>query len=156
MEEIVWAAKPENDTWDNTLSHLIQYAEHQLATADIACRNDFALDWSDKYLAPDIRSSVLLTFKEAINNIIKHSEATETWVSVFPTENLVTIRIKDNGTGFDPKNLSEGEHNGLQNMASRMADVGGEFTIHSRAGEGTVVEIVFAAMRESDTHFSRK
>lgn len=154
MEEIVWGAKPENDTWDNTLSYLIQHAEHQLATADIACRNDFNLDWADKYLAPDIRSSVLLTFKEAINNIIKHSQATEVWVSVFPTENVVTIRIKDNGRGFDPENLSEGEHNGLLNMASRMADVGGSFTIRSKTDKGTVVEIAFAALRESDTHYS--
>jgi signal transduction histidine kinase len=74
---------------------------------------------------------------EALQNIAKYAEASRVVVSLAPSDGFLTFAVKDDGVGFDPE--SKGMGSGLQNMADRLAALGGELEIQSRPGEGTTV-----------------
>ncbi len=79
--------------------------------------------------------------QESLQNIIKHSKATNIDVCFKYEKEKVTISIADNGTGFDKTLLDKKDGLGLHNIFSRAALIGGEATIHSVPGEGTIITI---------------
>ncbi len=95
-----------------------------------------------------------MILKEALNNIAKHSGASETNVQIEVQPAKLTIVVKDNGKGFafDPtKNQNVGSaeegilraspRKGLNTMRKRMHDLGGEFRLESHPGQGTRIEL---------------
>ncbi len=155
VEEIVWAAKPDNDNSDNTIDFLIQYAEHLLSAAQIACHNNSGEHLSQAYLSPEHRHAVFLVFKEAINNVIKHSNATEVKLSISNGGEKFTVRISDNGDGFDSQQVPQGGGNGLKNMVARMTGIDGVCSVRSTVNDGTVVKIIFHASNKNETGLRR-
>ncbi len=143
VEEIVWSANPGNDTIASLVAYMIQHAENVFSAAAIACRVDAALDWPELYLAPEARHSTFMAFKESIHNIVKHAGAPEVRLAIQPQGTDVHVRIADNGRGFDLERKRISEEDGLRNMAARMAKIGGQFSIRSSPGNGTVVELFF-------------
>jgi len=87
----------------------------------------------------------LFTFRlaqETLNNIIKHSDASEFNLILQENANNLRLIVSDNGKGFDLKSLTnEQEFSGfgLLNMKERVESFGGEIKIDSTPGEGTVV-----------------
>ena len=85
------------------------------------------------------RKNFYLIFKEAINNLLKYSNATRVAISLLLSNNKIELTIRDNGVGFDTKNPSRG--NGLKGMKYRAAEINAEFKIDSEIGSGTSVEL---------------
>jgi len=54
------------------------------------------------------------------------------------------VWIKDNGAGFDPAKMEDSFGHGLNNMKRRLADIGGNCTIESQAGQGSLVQMRLA------------
>jgi signal transduction histidine kinase len=82
--------------------------------------------------------------REAVTNIIKHAKASHLAVSALAQADFFSVRIVDDGTGFDVapavrKAVLDG-HLGLMGMRERLQEVGGTLKIRSRRGGGTVVE----------------
>lgn len=78
--------------------------------------------------------------EEALNNIVKHSQATEVRVTLYENEhNCLNLEIQDNGVGFAPASVQQGFHVGLQSMQVRVKRLGGDFTMLSQAGE-TIIQ----------------
>jgi signal transduction histidine kinase len=78
-----------------------------------------------------------MAVKEAIHNAIKHARATEVWIRITFDASGLSIRIQDDGRGFDPRANPPGH--GLGNLKRRMESIAGSFTIHSRPGAGAEV-----------------
>ena len=80
--------------------------------------------------------------REAIVNAARHADADRIAIELETTDGALTLRVIDNGRGFDPQAAaSDGTpHYGLTSMRERAEDVGGQFTIESIEGEGTRVE----------------
>jgi len=81
---------------------------------------------------------VSLLFNEALNNILKHSEASFAKVSLSFDATFIHLRIADDGKGFDPAATAGG--NGLELMRKHALRHGGELGVRSKPGEGTVLE----------------
>ncbi|NPV87464.1 MAG: PAS domain S-box protein [Anaerolineae bacterium] len=83
-----------------------------------------------------IESGLYRIAQEALNNILKHSEAT--WVSVrlYRENRHIFLEIRDNGKGFNPKQQGGGGI-GLQSMRERAANIEAQIFIQSRPGKGT-------------------
>lgn len=79
------------------------------------------------------------TLQEAVNNALKYSQATQIDISVSKNGQDAKIVISDNGNGFDPEAVNQG--NGLKNMRKRIEDIGGKFDLKSSDG-GTEIIIV--------------
>ncbi len=94
------------------------------------------------------RRNLLLAVKEALNNTIKHSEATELLLQIRRRGRGLTVVVQDNGKGFDQAQAKT-ERNGLDNMTQRMTDFGGRCLVTSQPGKGCRVElhIPFIQMR---------
>jgi signal transduction histidine kinase len=83
--------------------------------------------------------------QEAVNNILKHSGATEATVVVKKLATSVSVSIRDNGRGFDPAAEPSSESpdvgHGLNGIQERTRILAGTFVIDSRAGQGTTLSI---------------
>ncbi len=79
--------------------------------------------------------------QEAINNILKHSKATDMAIVIHCIKNIVDLELRDNGTGFDANKLPGNEGTGLYNLRNRAALINASVNIKSAVGEGTVVSI---------------
>jgi signal transduction histidine kinase len=88
-------------------------------------------------LPTEVRHDLFLAFKEALNNVLKHSKASEVQVEILYSGSTVNIIIDDDGCGFD---LASRQGNGLQNMRKRMDALGGQMEIITEPGHGTKVQ----------------
>jgi signal transduction histidine kinase len=142
LDEIVWAVNPRNDTLGHLIDYAGQFAVDYLLAAGINCFLDVPENPSDRELPSNIRHNVFLAIKEALQNIVKHAQATDVWLKVGLTPEGVQVVIEDNGRGFAqaPDNALA---DGLRNMRQRMSEIGGECLIESRIGGGTTITLVF-------------
>lgn len=75
--------------------------------------------------------------QEALQNAAKHSGSTAVQVEVLSTGNILRMRVKDNGCGFDVNHYQAGA--GLASMRERLRMASGKLQVSSRAGEGTEI-----------------
>jgi signal transduction histidine kinase len=76
---------------------------------------------------------------EALNNSLKHAQATEVTVKIDITEVQIKLEITDNGSGFDPETTKDGRGFGLDSMRERADSLGGILNLTSNIDEGTTV-----------------
>lgn len=77
---------------------------------------------------------------EALQNVVKHAHATAVQVSLKSDADFISLVIKDDGLGFDPK-ISHAGHFGLTSMRERAARVGATLELQSQLGFGTQVHL---------------
>lgn len=139
LDEIVWAVNPSNDTLEGLANYICKYAQEYLALANLPCRIDVPAQLPAAAIPPEVRHNVFLAFKEAINNVVKHSHATEVWVRLRLQPKRFTLQVQDNGRGMNPQQPTT--RNGLRNMKKRMTDIGGDFSVSSGSSGGTLIEL---------------
>ena len=144
LDEIVWAVNPRNDSLASLVEYLCGFAEDFLAKASIHCRLDMPEDLPDVALQADLRHNLFLTFKETLNNVVRHSGATEVWLRLKWVDRSVTFVVQDDGVGFDPALSAATDRNGLRNMMERMNRIGGKYELHSQPKLGTSVKFTFS------------
>jgi len=93
-------------------------------------------------LSMDVRKNLYLIFKEATNNLVKYSGADKALFNIKGERNNLTMLIHDNGKGFDTHQSTTG--NGLKNMKKRAEEIGAQFLIDSKPGDGTTIELRIA------------
>jgi signal transduction histidine kinase len=142
LDETVWAVNPRNDTLPDLLNYLGQFAVGFLKFSNVRCRIDFPDRPPAQTISAEARHNLYLALKEALNNIIRHSQAAEIWVRAAVSAESLTITVQDNGRGFAraPDTSTE---DGLRNMRQRMEEIGGRFEIDSAIGKGTKVTLIF-------------
>ncbi len=90
----------------------------------------------DDAIGPHCAHHTVQALREILSNIVRHSEASAVQIQVAVRDNLIEVVVRDNGVGFMP-NLGPGR--GLRNLASRARELGGDCTIKSEIGRGTMV-----------------
>lgn len=140
MDEIVWTINPRNDTLDNLANYIFQYATEYFQNTGVRCRLDVPAELPDHPVSTEVRHNLFMAVKEAFNNVLKHSAATEVRVGLIVAGNLVTIVITDNGKGVSP-DLTGSAGDGLVNMKQRLQRIGGHFGFRSAPGQGTTVTL---------------
>ncbi len=140
LKDLIWMANPANDTLDSFLDRLCQNAEDFLRDTQIRCRFDIAPDLPSLPLSLEQRRNLLLVAREALNNVVKHSAASEVRIAVQRREGSLELSIQDNGRGFDPGVVHAGAM-GLTGMRRRIESLGGKFRLESAAGAGTRINV---------------
>lgn len=82
--------------------------------------------------------------QEALNNVARHSQAQEAWVTLREDHGVLNLEVRDNGVGFDPSAESNREAPdgiGLMGMRERAEHLNGTFTLESAPRKGTVVKV---------------
>lgn len=135
IRDIIWLINPAFDTLQDLVLRTKDFAATILRGVDyrLHCEGT-ALT---RKLPSDFRQHLFLFFKEALTNIARHARATEVVVRIEESGKRWRLTIQDNGTGFDPANVTAG--NGLKNLRARAAKMGAEFEIRSQPGQGTAL-----------------
>ena len=140
LDEIVWTVNPSNDTLDGLINYVCKYTQDYLALAGLRYRLEVPPQLPNIPITPELRHNVFLAAKEAVNNVVKHSQAKAAWLRLRLEPGRFTLEIEDNGGGLVPGAADKGR-NGLRNMRKRLEDVGGEFDIGPGAEGGTRVSL---------------
>ncbi|MFN3848607.1 MAG: ATP-binding protein [Spirosomataceae bacterium] len=85
--------------------------------------------------------NIFRVFQEAIQNIQKHTEATQINIELSFEQGQLELSIGDNGRGFDKDELNINENFGLSNMKNRSDEIGAHFSIDSEVAKGTTVTL---------------
>jgi PAS domain S-box-containing protein len=97
----------------------------------------------DHSLPSEVRVALYRIAQETLNNITKHAQAREATVSLHSEPDRVTLRICDDGQGFDPEGVQP-ERLGLRIMRERAQAIGGTFSIKSQPAQGTEITVVWS------------
>lgn len=133
MNAIIWSMSNSNDTLGNMIAYIRSYALEYFEDTGVICKIEIPENLPNIEVVGTIRRNVFLVVKEALNNILKHANATEVSITLKRVEDGLTLYIQDNGRGINMDELRQ-FGNGLKNMKKRMADIGVEFTIGNNNG----------------------
>jgi len=139
LDEIVWAINPKYDSVGSLASYYSLFAQRFLNLAGIACRLRVAETFPAAPLDSRLRHGFFLAFKEALNNAVRHSGASQILIEMEVVENQLKIAVVDDGRGFDSAESMPGS-DGLTNMKERVSKLGGRCEITSQPTTGTTVE----------------
>jgi signal transduction histidine kinase len=105
----------------------------------------------DERLARGYEQALYRIVQEALNNVVKHAQATNVRVLLEFKPEQMQICVSDNGQGFDPhaRQSGDGRHLGLISMRERAAEIGGSMELHSAPGQGTQVIVTVARTNNS-------
>ncbi len=139
LDEIVWAINPQYDSVGSIATYYSFFAEEFLNLAGIACRLEVAGAFPKIPLDSKARHGIFLAFKEALNNVVRHSGASEVVLKINMVKDHLVISISDNGCGFTCGSANPGS-DGLIGMRDRLQRLGGACDISSRLGQGTTIQ----------------
>lgn len=137
IRDLIWVLNPENTSLDQLVARLREYCADYLDNIPVELKLDFPSSVPTVPISQEVQRSVFLIVKEAINNCIKHAEASTIEVKLNFFECKMIISVTDNGKGFDMAHL-KGSGNGLRNMKHRIELIGGYFAISSSQGQTTI------------------
>ncbi len=146
MNDIVWAINPRRDSLAD-LTHRMRRFSSDVFTAREIVFEFNGPEREDVKLGADIRRELFLVFKESINNIVRHSSGTHVQVDFGIRDGSLELIVSDNGKGFDPGNVSDG--NGLVSMQRRATMVKGVLEVVSASGKGTTIRLKVPLGRRS-------
>ena len=147
LDEIVWAVNPREDTLRSLVDYVAAFAREFLDTAGIPLRTDIPRHVPDLPLDATARHGIFLAAREALNNLVKHSKATQARLAVqLHRDDELLIRIEDNGRGFTQEWEAKGY--GVANLRERMKSCGGDCSITSTPGEGVTVSLTLPLLAD--------
>src|SRR5580698_7963713 len=94
-------------------------------------------------LSEDVEHNLLRIAQEAVTNALKHAHPSKITVRLLGNDRNLTLRVSDNGCGFEPEDafVGMGGHFGLIGIRERAERIGGELRLASQPGGGTQVEV---------------
>jgi signal transduction histidine kinase len=141
LSESVWMLNPNNDDLESLVDFLYRLVNELCRLKNIRCRVDAVFITENQTIRYEFRHNVSLAVKECVNNVLKHSHATELDMKIELEKNVLVISITDNGIGISEKSRRTGL--GLDSLKRRMKSIGGNCTFEHLAEGG--LRIVFTA-----------
>jgi signal transduction histidine kinase/ligand-binding sensor domain-containing protein len=156
IRQVVWTVNPNCDNVSSLVTFLEQQVSQFLRSDQVRLRLDFPDEIPDLFLGGAASYELALVVREALTNVVRHSQATEVTLSLkieeepacllegrrangAPALKLLVVKVKDNGRGMSPDGK---QGNGFSNMKTRLAKLGGKFECVSAPGAGTAVSFI--------------
>ncbi len=138
VNDIVWSLNSEKNNLKELQIHLITYAEQTLKNADISSTFNAITNVPARNIELEVKKNIYLLFKEAINNVVKHAQASQVQIQFKYHLRKLQISIADNGKGFDANLIIKG--NGLDSMHHRIKQLNGKIEFIQNQPKGTIVK----------------
>ncbi|RJP60063.1 MAG: hypothetical protein C4543_05600 [Ignavibacteriales bacterium] len=140
IRDIVWFINPFHDNSEDLFLRMKELASKMLINQNYT----FSANEDNEHIfkrLPNLnkRRHVYLIFKEALNNIVKHSNADEVTISLSDEEKNFLMIIQDDGKGFNEEQITHGE--GLRNLRNRAIQIDAQILIESKEGNGTKITL---------------
>ena len=156
VTDIVWTVSPFNDSLEDLISRLKVIVSDCCKLKNIDHSININFDKDNYKIQEELKRNIYLIFKEATNNIVKHSSAKLVNFNVNMDKKVLELILEDNGNGFAvnscnsnpeiilrniPKGSAHG--NGLINMYRRASEINAKLEIVSAPGSGTKVSLTY-------------
>jgi len=138
VREVIWFIKNEDSLLENLIKYCKNYGENLFNNYPITISIIIPEKFPYIKISENDRKHFFLSYKEVLNNIIKHSKADKVLIKFEIKNNIFSIQIKDNGKGFNTQSISSLSY-GLKNIKSRMQSIKGRIDIESNQN-GTLVK----------------
>lgn len=141
LRDTIWTLNKEEITVQDFADRLKQYVIYQIRDNSNIELSYFQHIEVEHILASDIVLNLFRIGQEAIQNILKHSEAHVITLSIICQEkNEMLVAISDDGKGFDTSQ-NKNDSFGLANMKYRTLEIGADFSLKSAPTKGTAIEL---------------
>jgi len=139
MRDIVWAINPKRDRLLDLTRRMRGFASDIFTNRHIEFRFRAPDRDHELRLGPEVRRDVFLIFKEAVNNIVRHSGCAHAVIELRVEGHWLELSVSDDGKGIDVTTADEGQ--GLVSMRRRAEGFGGKLEIDSAQVSGTTVRL---------------
>jgi ligand-binding sensor domain-containing protein/two-component sensor histidine kinase len=141
MSDIVWSVNPSRDRLPDLTQRMRRFASDVLSGGNTEFRFLAPASQHAILLPADVRREVFLIFKEAVNNLVRHSGCSRAEIEISFGGGYLTLRVDDNGSGFAER--FHGDGHGLRNMSERAKRIGGSFSVKESAlgGVGVLLKV---------------
>lgn len=141
-KDIIWALSPNNYSMAEAINRIQQYGIELFLETQISFSSKPVDDGFNDIKPPfEFSRNLIMICKEALHNILKHSEAKNASIEFIkpdPKDHYsFIILIKDDGKGIDIEKINKG--NGLENMNKRIARLNGKIELDHHLPTGTVI-----------------
>ncbi len=150
IKDFVWSIDSKSDNLQELLVYLVDFGEDLFQYKNIVFKTKVNILEKDVRLPYYWSRQLLLLFKEAMTNSLKHADASTVTLELSIMDNILSIKFSDDGKGFDMDKIKR--KNGLLNLQKRATKINGSLTISSN--NGTIVE--FKGKLTQEFFFSSK
>ncbi len=140
MIDVIWSIDPKYDSLNDFVFSFKNFAYETCEAKNIELYISTE-NIDNVKVNSQIKRSLQLIVKEALNNAIKYSECTKITFYLGVKNRNIILLIEDNGKGFTRSNIVPGK--GLLNIEKNVTELSGKCSIDSSPGRGTKVDIVF-------------
>jgi signal transduction histidine kinase len=140
MSDIVWTINPDNDSFEKIILRMRSLSYNLLRAKKIEFTFRADDNLNDLKLSLEERRNFYLIFKEALNNLIKYSQAKKVSILLEKNSRNISLLIRDDGVGFDPEKKYNG--NGLTNIRRRAKEINAKLIMESGQGIGTSIQLI--------------
>lgn len=137
MSDIVWAINPSKDHLSDLSQRMRQFVSDLCTARQIEFGFSTPPREHNIVVGANVRREVFLLFKEAVNNMVRHSGCTKAELEFHVDQQGLVLRVADNGRGFDA-GLDAGGH-GLRSMRERTEALGGSLEVVTQPGRGAIL-----------------
>lgn len=137
---IIWALNPDNDRLDRLLAFLRESTARQCEHFNLDAVFDLPATVPARPVGAGFVRHLGMIVREAVANAGKHAQASRLALSVALDDTGLIVSVEDDGRGFDPESIVA-TGNGLTNMRTRAAALGGRLEIRAIRGEGTRIRL---------------
>lgn len=141
MSDIVWSLNTEENSTEPLLERLQNYCALTLTPIDIDYQIHFSEASTQVKISPHVMKDIYLILKEAINNSLKHSGASQIGVEADIQNQELCLSVRDNGQGFADSHLPTLRGKGLESMQQRAAKINATLSVQSIPQQGSIVSI---------------
>ena len=139
MRSLIWLLNTGDTTWENFVAKIRELTSQVTEEHEINVNIEGATSANGITLKQHAARDLMLLIKEATHNAVKYSGAQTLKIQFILEKDTLTIRIADNGKGFDLSSIRKGH--GLTNMMKRSRDLQGNLEIESKPGHGTTLQM---------------
>ncbi|WP_282071322.1 tetratricopeptide repeat-containing sensor histidine kinase [Polaribacter atrinae] len=137
LRDTIWAMNKNEITSDDVHTRILSFVEKaKTSTENIEFIVHYNI-YKNTIFSSLEGMNIFRVIQEAINNALKHAEASKIEIKLYKKRGKLIVSIIDNGIGFDIKNVNLG--NGLSNMEKRMSEIEGKVNINSEIKKGTEI-----------------
>jgi signal transduction histidine kinase/ligand-binding sensor domain-containing protein len=137
LGDIVWSVDPKYDDLQNVIRRIVGFGQEVCEGRAITFETHIEATFDQTRLSLEQRRDVYLVFKEAINNVVRHSKAKRVLFSAREMNSTAILELVDDGVGYVLDTSGDGSGHGLTSMQERASRAGVVLKTESTRGEGT-------------------
>lgn len=142
IRDLIWTLDPQQDNFLQTFIRLRDFGDHLFEHTQVYFQTtELPPGLEQTILKPDDRKNILLLFKEAMHNCLKHAQASRATLGLYQEDRQFRIEFSDDGIGMNIPPSPGGY--GLKNMESRAKKLHATLIVTSAPGQGTSIRLYF-------------